>query len=81
MVTRPVLYYIHVSAAALLEITRHAGRMDVRSVGVEEELLLVETEARAWQEDAAPLRLRPELIRLASWRASRSGLDGPLVNR
>ena len=41
---------------------------------------LVETEARAWQEDAAPLRLRPELIRLASWRASRSGLDGPLID-
>ncbi len=41
---------------------------------------LVETEARAWQEGAAPLRLRPELIRLASWRASRSGLEGPLVN-
>ena len=41
---------------------------------------LVETEARAWQEDAAPLRLRPELLRLASWRASRSGLDGPLID-
>ena len=41
---------------------------------------LVETEARAWQEDTAPLRLRPELIRLASWRASRSGLDGPLID-
>ena len=41
---------------------------------------LVETEARAWREDTAPLRLRPELIRLASWRASRSGLDGPLIH-
>ncbi len=41
---------------------------------------LVETEARAWQEDTAPLRLRPELTRLASWRASRSGLDGPLID-
>ena len=41
---------------------------------------LVETEARAWQEDTAPLRPRPELIRLASWRASRSGLDGALID-
>jgi carboxylate-amine ligase len=43
-------------------------------------LALVETEARAWQEGAAPLRMRPELLRLAAWRASRSGLDGPLVD-
>ena len=41
---------------------------------------LVETEARAWQEGTAPLRMRPELLRLAAWRASRSGLDGPLVD-
>lgn len=41
---------------------------------------LVETEARAWQQDAAPLRIRAELLRLAAWRASRSGLDGPLID-
>jgi glutamate---cysteine ligase / carboxylate-amine ligase len=38
----PFLYYIRVSVARLVWTTRHAGRMDVRSVGVEEELLLVE---------------------------------------
>jgi glutamate---cysteine ligase / carboxylate-amine ligase len=41
---------------------------------------LVETEARAWQQDAGPLRMRPELLRLAAWRASRSGLDGELLD-
>ena len=41
---------------------------------------LVETEARAWQQDAAPLRMRAELLRLAAWRASRSGLDGALID-
>ena len=41
---------------------------------------LVETEARAWRQDAAPLRMRSELLRLAAWRASRSGLDGPLID-
>jgi carboxylate-amine ligase len=41
---------------------------------------LVETEARAWRQDAAPLRMRAELLRLAAWRASRSGLDGPLID-
>ena len=41
---------------------------------------LVETEARAWQQDAAPLRMRAELLRLAAWRASRSGLDDDLLN-
>ncbi len=41
---------------------------------------LVETEARAWQQDAPPLRMRTELLRLAAWRASRSGLDGPLID-
>jgi glutamate---cysteine ligase / carboxylate-amine ligase len=40
----------------------------------------VETETRAWQQDAAPLRMRAELLRLAAWRASRSGLDGQLVD-
>jgi glutamate---cysteine ligase / carboxylate-amine ligase len=41
---------------------------------------LVETEARAWQQDTAPLRMRAELLRLAAWRASRSGLDSQLVD-
>ena len=41
---------------------------------------LVETEARAsWEARPAP-RVRTELLRLAAWRASRSGLDGALVN-
>jgi carboxylate-amine ligase len=41
---------------------------------------LVETEARRWQQDAPPLRMRSELLRLAAWRASRSGLDGELID-
>jgi carboxylate-amine ligase len=41
---------------------------------------LVETEARAWQQDSPPLRMRAELLRLAAWRASRSGLDGELID-
>ena len=41
---------------------------------------LVETEGRAWRQGAAPLRMRAELLRLAAWRASRSGLDGELID-
>jgi carboxylate-amine ligase len=41
---------------------------------------LVETEARAWRGGKLPLRARPELLRLAAWRASRSGLDGALLS-
>jgi glutamate---cysteine ligase / carboxylate-amine ligase len=41
---------------------------------------LVETEARAWQQGTAPLRMRAEVLRLAAWRASRSGLDGALID-
>jgi glutamate---cysteine ligase / carboxylate-amine ligase len=41
---------------------------------------LVETEARAWREGKPPLRTRTELLRLAAWRASRSGLDGALLS-
>ena len=41
---------------------------------------LVETEGRAWREGAPPLRMRAELLRLAAWRASRSGLDGELID-
>ncbi len=41
---------------------------------------LVETEARASREDKPAPQLRPELLRLAAWRASRSGLDDVLVN-
>jgi carboxylate-amine ligase len=41
---------------------------------------LVETEARAAR-DSSPVRcLRAELLRLAAWRASRSGMEGALVN-
>jgi glutamate---cysteine ligase / carboxylate-amine ligase len=41
---------------------------------------LVETEARAWREGQPALETRTELLRLAAWRASRSGLDGALVS-
>jgi carboxylate-amine ligase len=41
---------------------------------------LVETEARAAREDKPAPELRTELLRLAAWRASRSGLDDVLVN-
>jgi glutamate---cysteine ligase / carboxylate-amine ligase len=41
---------------------------------------LVETEARAWRDGRAVLQPRTELLRLAAWRASRSGLDTALVN-
>jgi len=40
---------------------------------------LVETEARAWRDGKLPPRARTELLRLAAWRASRSGLDGALL--
>jgi carboxylate-amine ligase len=40
---------------------------------------LVETAARSWRAGFPPAPLRTELLRLASWRASRSGLDGDLV--
>jgi glutamate---cysteine ligase / carboxylate-amine ligase len=41
---------------------------------------LVETEARAWQEGRPARCPRAELLRLATWRASRSGLDGALLS-
>ena len=41
---------------------------------------LVETEATATREARAAPRVRTELLRLAAWRASRSGLDGALLN-
>jgi carboxylate-amine ligase len=41
---------------------------------------LVETEARAWRDGKLPPRARTELLRLAAWRASRSGLDGALLS-
>lgn len=41
---------------------------------------LVETEARAAREDLPGRAVRPELLRLAGWRASRSGLDDVLVS-
>ena len=41
---------------------------------------LVETEARSWREGRAVLQPRTELLRLAAWRASRSGLDATLLN-
>ena len=41
---------------------------------------LVETEARSWRERKPLVRPRTELLRLAAWRASRSGLDADLLN-
>jgi carboxylate-amine ligase len=41
---------------------------------------LVETEARAWREGKPALQARIEVLRLAAWRASRSGLDGALLS-
>ena len=41
---------------------------------------LVETAARAWAAGHPPQPVRMELLRLAAWRAGRSGLDGDLVD-
>src|ERR687893_156425 len=41
---------------------------------------LVEPAARAWREDQPPIPVRVEVLRLAGWRAARSGLDGSLVD-
>lgn len=41
---------------------------------------LVETAARQWRDGVPPLPVRTELIRLATWRAARSGLGADLVD-
>jgi glutamate---cysteine ligase / carboxylate-amine ligase len=41
---------------------------------------LVETAARSWRAGVPPAPLRSEVLRLAGWRAGRSGLDGDLVD-
>lgn len=41
---------------------------------------LVETEARDWREGTPAPQPRTELLRLAAWRASRSGLDDALLD-
>jgi carboxylate-amine ligase len=41
---------------------------------------LVETEARQWQQGRPLQRRRAELLRLAAWRASRSGIDDMLLS-
>jgi len=41
---------------------------------------LVDTEARRWQAGADMPRQRTEMLRLAAWRASRSGLDDVLLD-
>ncbi|MFI5982375.1 glutamate--cysteine ligase [Streptomyces sp. NPDC051555] len=41
---------------------------------------LVETAARAWRDGRPAARIGTNLLRLASWRAARSGLDGPLLH-
>ncbi|MGH3924982.1 MAG: carboxylate-amine ligase, partial [Pseudonocardiaceae bacterium] len=41
---------------------------------------LVETVAGEWRADQPPAAIRVELLRLAAWRAGRSGLDGNLID-
>ncbi|MGZ9928392.1 glutamate--cysteine ligase [Streptomyces sp. NC-S4] len=41
---------------------------------------LVETAAREWRAGDPPARVSTGLLRLASWQAGRSGLDGPLLH-
>lgn len=41
---------------------------------------LVETAARAWRAGEPPPQARTELLRLASWRAGRSGIEAELVH-
>ena len=41
---------------------------------------LVDTAVRQWRDGIPPVPVRPELARLATWRASRSGLSGVLVD-
>ncbi|MFB6826183.1 glutamate--cysteine ligase [Streptomyces virginiae] len=41
---------------------------------------LVETAARVRQDGRPPARIGTSLLRLASWQAGRSGLDGPLLH-
>jgi glutamate---cysteine ligase / carboxylate-amine ligase len=41
---------------------------------------LVETAARLWRTGLPPPAVRTEVLRLAAWRAARSGLDGDLLD-
>jgi carboxylate-amine ligase len=41
---------------------------------------LVETAAREWRAGTAAPKARAEVLRLAAWRASRSGLEDVLIN-
>jgi carboxylate-amine ligase len=41
---------------------------------------LVETAVREWQAEVPPDPVRLEMLRLAAWRASRSGVDGTLLD-
>ncbi len=72
-------------------LSRHYPTVEVRiadvCMPVEDALLLavlvrglVETAARQWRDGEPVEHVRTELLRLASWRASRSGLDGMLVH-
>jgi len=40
---------------------------------------LVETAVREWRAGQDPVPVRTEVLRLASWQAGKSGLDGPLL--
>jgi hypothetical protein len=41
---------------------------------------LVETGVRRWQSGEAPDLVRPEVLRLAGWQASRTGIEGALLD-
>lgn len=71
-------------------LAREQGTVELRvadvCLDVEDALLLaalsralVETAARRWRAGGPPSPVRPEVLRLAHWRASRSGLRGELV--
>ncbi len=40
---------------------------------------LVESAVREWRAGQEPISVRTEVLRLASWKAGKSGLDGPLL--
>jgi carboxylate-amine ligase len=41
---------------------------------------LVDTAARQWRADIPPAPVRTEMLKLASWRAGRSGVEGELID-
>lgn len=72
-------------------LAREQGTVELRvadvCLDVEDALLLaalsralVDTAARRWRDGAPPSSTRPEVLRLAHWQASRTGLGGELVH-